>query len=49
MEKEELIITLNYLKEYAIKRGKEATKKSTKDLYFGKALAYIDIIKLMEA
>lgn len=49
MQQEELIITLKSLQEYAIKRGKEANKKSIKDLYFGKALAYSDVLKLMEA
>ena len=49
MKKQELIITLKSLKNYAIKQGKEANKKSVKDLYYGKALAYIDVIKLMEA
>ena len=49
MKKEDLIITLKYLKEDATRRGKEAKKKSEKDLYFGKVLAYNNVLKLMEA
>ena len=49
MKKEDLIITLNYLKDDAIRKGKEAKQKSVKDLYYGKALAYSNVLKLMEA
>lgn len=49
MKKEDLITTLKYLKEDAIRKGKESKEKCMKDFYFGETLAYNNLIVLMEA
>lgn len=49
MNKEQLIKTIEELKAKAIRRGKDSDDKNLKAMYYGKALAYSNILIIMEA
>lgn len=47
MEKEQLTKIIEELKAKAIKRGKDSEDKNLKAMYYGKALAYSNVLIIM--